>query len=592
MLLVTICSSIATFLVLLASSIAYRNKRLSTFSLISFIIYLGIIYGVTYFNGPTLALSTMLWANLIYAIGPTIIQLITIDIIFGEHHKHRRGEKRNQDDSKLKSWEKFFALVTWIVSTAIIILLVIGSISVITKSNVKKTYQSIQIENVKSDVAPTLKRGQTPVAITPKTVFNKVSKAMSDVPNSNAYEIAENDNGDKEIQAQYYHGKPVYVVPLQFRNFFKYQSTKTIPGYFMISATDPNGEPKFIQTKINYSDSSFFGHNIERNIYNHAPKYRQLSDNAQLEIDENGHPYYVSTLFKPRLFNNRIDYQRIKIAVEDAETGKVRLYDKGQTPKFIDENITSDVAAGMNHDFGYYVHGFWNSLSWGGQTDVKKPTENGPEDGVTTIFDGKGSIHYLSDFTSTSSSSNSALGYSMIDARTGLLKFYKTEGIMDTDGAIDNADRNYHAQNYHAEMPVLYSIDGHATWVMSVLDNSGLQRGFYYVDGSNPSIHADGSDVNTTLDAFRQALVNGGQKLSNSSAGKLSKKQGTVTRAFVTNKGTALFMINNDKTIYQVSTSDYQSVNLMRPGDKVQFTIGSDGTKSNATDFVDQTISK
>jgi hypothetical protein len=588
MLLVTLCSIIATGLMLVASVITYRNRALAIFSSIAFLIYFGIIYGINYFSNPTLALSTMLWTNLIYAIVPTIIQFIVIIISVDNHPKHQPGKQRHTIvlNASTSHLGKYTLLV------AIIMLAMIGVISIITKSNVKKTYQSIHIENVKSDVAPTLKRGQTPVAITPKTVFNKVSKAMSDVPNSNAYEIAENDDGDKEIQAQYYHGKPVYVVPLQFRSFFKYQNTKTIPGYFIISATNPNGEPTFIQTKINYADSSFFGHNIDRNIYNYAPAYRQLSSNAQLEIDENGHPYYVSTLFKPRLFNNRIDYQRIKIAVENAESGKITLYNPKQTPRFINENITSDVANDINHDLGYYVHGFWNSLSWGGQTDVKKPTENGPEDGVTTIFDGKGAIHYLSDFTSTSSSSNSALGYSMIDARTGLVKFYQTKGIMDTDGAIDNADRNYHAQNFHAEMPVLYSIDGHATWIMSVLDNSGLQRGFYYVDGTNPSIHADGSDVNTTLDAFRQALVNGGQKLSNTTTGKLIHKEGTVERAFVTTKGTALFTINHDKTIYQVSTDDYKPANLIRPGDHIKFTTGSDGTQSTATDFVDQTLTK
>lgn len=45
-----------------------------------------------------------------------------------------------------------------------------------------------------------------------------------------------------------------------------------------------------------------------------------------------------------------------------------------------------------------------------------KSTNNGPEDGVTSIFNRDGSISYFTDFTNPSNKSDSAMGYSMINA--------------------------------------------------------------------------------------------------------------------------------------------------------------------------------
>ena len=125
-------------------------------------------------------------------------------------------------------------------------------------------------------------------------------------------------------------------------------------------------------------------------------------------------------------------------------------------PKFVDEGITSDVAAEINSNYGSYKHGFWNRFL--GKTDMEEPTNNGPEDGVTSIFNENGTISYFTDFTNPNTKSDSALGYSMINARTGELTYYKANGIMDSSGAKSNANQNYKAQQWTANMPILYQI--------------------------------------------------------------------------------------------------------------------------------------
>lgn len=90
-------------------------------------------------------------------------------------------------------------------------------------------------------------------------------------------------------------------------------------------------------------------------------------------------------------------------------------------PKFIDEGITTAIANKLNIDFGKYKYGFWNFS----KTGVMKLTGNGVEDGVTSVFNRDGSISYFTDFTTDNS--DSALGYSIINARTGRLTFYRAQ---------------------------------------------------------------------------------------------------------------------------------------------------------------------
>src|SRR5699024_2141655 len=121
----------------------------------------------------------------------------------------------------------------------------------------------------------------------------------------------------------------------------------------------------------------------------------------------------------------------------------------------------------------------------------------------------------FTDFTNPNSKADSAMGYSMINARTGKLTYYSANGIMDSTGAKENADQNYKAQQWKAKMPVLYNINGRPTWVMTILDTSNAIRGYYYLDGQDQSIYGSGSNPTSALDDFRQALVNNGGTTKN-----------------------------------------------------------------------------
>ncbi|NRO35176.1 hypothetical protein IMAU30003_01426 [Lactobacillus helveticus] len=222
-----------------------------------------------------------------------------------------------------------------------------------------------------------------------------------------------------------------------------------------------------------------------------------------------------------------------------------------------------------------------------------KPTGNGVEDGVTSVFNQNGTISYFTDFTTDKTGSDSALGYSMINARTGKLTFYRANNIMDSDGAKNNANQDYKAQQWKANMPILYNVNSRPTWVMTILDSTSAIRGYYYLDAADQSVYGTGSTPTSALDAFRQALVNSGAKIGNTDKATLKNVKGIVDRVtVVSNQNKVMFTLKNSKTIYTVNTSDYDFANLMRPNDKVSFKANIVEKKSigNVADFKDENL--
>lgn len=427
--------------------------------------------------------------------------------------------------------------------------------------SVKPVWNSISKKYSRSTEAPTFKRNETPVALAPNTVLNRVRKAMSDIPNSQYFDTPDT------VQAQYYKEKPVYIIPLQYDGFFAMNRAKEIPGYFIVSATSQNAEPKFVHKPYKYAQSAYFNHDVDRNIYRHNPEWLTMS-NPQLEIDDNGTPYWVQTVYKSEFMSHRPNYKKLHVVVMNAQTGKQNTYSLNNIPKFVDEGITSDAASTMNEVFGKYKNGFWNFS----RTGVIKPTNNGPEDGVTSIFNRDGSISYFTDFTNPNSKADSAMGYSMINARTGKLTYYRANGIMDSTGAKENANQNYKAQQWKAKMPVLYNINGRPTWVMTILDSSHAIRGYYYLDAQDQSIFGSGNNPTSALDSFRQALVSDGETAKNTPGAKNKQVSGMVDRvAVISSKNKVMFTLQGSNIVYTVDTSDYNNANLLRPGDKLSF---------------------
>ncbi len=522
-----------------------------------------IAFGITYFRLPSKNLLSIIWGNLVYGIIYTVIIYFLLNF--------------TKEERPLQK------LIFKTASIAIGVLAIVSAGGFLHSFlSVKPTWNSINKVYSKSNEAPTFKRGETPIALAPKTVINRVRKASSDIPHSQYYSIS------NQVQAQFFKNKPVYVVPVEYSGFWQMTKAGSIPGYFIIDATRQNATPHFVKRPYRYATSAYFNKDAARQIYRHSTSWLDLGS-PQLEIDNAGKPYWVQTLYKSEFLSHRVNYKKLHVAVMNAQSGAVKIYSIKNMPKFIDEGITTAIANKLNTDFGKYKYGFWNFS----KTGVMKPTGNGVEDGVTSVFNQNGTISYFTDFTTDKTGSDSALGYSMINARTGKLTFYRANNIMDSDGAKNNANQDYKAQQWKANMPILYNVNSRPTWVMTILDSTSAIRGYYYLDAADQSVYGTGSTPTSALDAFRQALVNSGAKIGNTDKATLKNIKGIVDRvAVVSNQNKVMFTLKNSKTIYTVNTSDYDFANLMRPNDKVSFKANIVEKKSigNVADFKDENL--
>ncbi|ASN06927.1 DNA-binding protein [Virgibacillus necropolis] len=540
-----------------------KKKRKITTQHAAFIFALLFIIAsiANYFILLPITIPNMVIANLVIAV-------IGIFLLYG----------MTQTPGKNKRSGPFEAALGLVVILAVLALPTIFVLGIFTLDN---SYESINQNEVEE--AKPLSKDDTPISVSPEFARNKTQKSMSVIPNTQFYDLG-------KLQVQTLENDVVFVGPVEFTSFWKWFRGKETEGYFTISATNVNAQPEFVESKMEYTNSSYFNKNIERVIYGAYPSYIR-SGEAQIEVDKNGKPWYVQTLYKPIGITNKPDLQDLKVAIVDPVEGDVKLYATSEAPDFVDGSVSSEMATDVNEYFGKYVHGWLNSIF--GKKDVKIPNESGTESSVTPIFDENGDMFYFTDMTSPKENIDSALGYTLINARTGDLTYYnskKNSGIMDSTGAKEIVDKEFPEKNWKGSMPVLYNIDGNPTWIVNVLDPNGLFKKYAYIKASDSDFVVFGDTARETLEAYRLQLLQDPSNVSSSGETPLQKRSGEVNRVLVTtqNNGQVVqFLLKGDKTIYTITAGKAPLALFLQAGDNVQLEAN---IRDNGTGIV-ETIS-
>lgn len=513
---------------------------------------------------PYKNLSGILWVNLIGALFANIILLLVKLQNIATLKKNVDQGERKVVSSKKRKWPLVMG------AFCILAIAMLFAISVVTRiTSIDGVYATIDLkQEEKSEVLSSTK--ETPIAIAPETAKRKMLQKFSVIPNSNMFVL-------DGITAQVVNGEYVYVATVEFNGFFKWFKLKEIPGYFIISATDINAQPEFVEKPITYSPSSYLEKDAARKIYAAFPGYASTGS-INLEIDENGNPFYVQTLYKEYGVSGLMHYNEFKTAVLNATTGDVKLYDSQKTPEFVDAPITSAAANSINEFFGRYSQGWWNQTVFGAKKDVRKPTDNGiyASGQITPMIDKDGSLLYFTDFTSSDENQDSALGYSLIQARTGEIIYYRDSkvGIMDSDGAISIASKIYPEKKWEASMPVLYNIDGTPTWIVSLMDSKGIFKKYVYINAVDNDIVVDADEAQGALDAYRIQVAQKGSNNENSDLSLQKAISGQVKRVSMISQDSQTivsFLLENDSTIYSVTSNNSPMSIFLKEGDNVTF---------------------
>lgn len=546
------------------------HKKAAIFLTFAELIILGVFL---YTDLPSKNLSSTLWINLIGAFLAALLYNLVLST-----SNTRASLKQAFLDRKLTGQRKAAEPVTkagrfqgvkvlLAIGLAMVALTIFSSITRIT--SLDNVYDSIPAKTkVKSESLTSTK--ETPIAIAPDMAKRKMLQKFSIIPNSNMFTL-------DGITAQRVDGEYVYVATVEYNGFWKWLKLGEVPGYFVISATDINAQPKFVRQPLKFTPSAYFSKDAGRKIYAAFPGYASYGK-INLEIDEKGIPYYVQTLYKEYGVTGLMHYNEFKTAVLNAQTGEAKLYKSSAAPKFIDAPITSAAANSMNEFFGRYSQGWWNQTMFGAKKDVKVLTDNGiyASGQITPLLAKSGQLNYFTDFTSGDNDQDSALGYSLIDARTGKLTYYRDPeiGLMDSDGAISIASKIYPEKKWKAEMPVLYNIDGVPTWIISLMDAKGIFKKYVYVNAVDNDIVVDADNAQSALDAYRIELSTKSSNNKSTDASNLKKKSGVVSRVALIPSGNQTvisFLLENDSTVYSVNSNNSPFAIFIKEGDTVNF---------------------
>jgi hypothetical protein len=456
-------------------------------------------------------------------------------------------------------------LIGRFIPTILIILTIVLSIVYLGYNLNNSTNKHQTLKTVEKEEMPAFDEKSKPISVPLVFAENKMKKSFGQVPNSSYYEL-----GKTEIQKL--NDKIVYVTPIEFSGYFKWKKEKVTPGYFVVSATDSSENPKFVKKQMTYTDSAYFGNNASRKIYLNDPK-TVFKGEGQFEVDEEGNPYIFKTYGEYIKNFGRVGFKPKGIVLLNTVTGKVEKLTLKSVPKWLEAPVSSKIASYQNDVFGTLENGFLNSLF--AKKDVILPNDNGNENGTTPIFiDDK--MYYFSDFTSPKSGIDSMMGYTLTDSRTAEITFYSGKeetSLMDTEGAIEVANKKFVEKEWESSIPILYNINGEPTWYVSITDSNGFLQQIAIVSAENTEFFVSSASAADAMKKYK-ALIAGkisGDVSVDSEADK-KKEMIEVSRVYKERSGdlTTVYVLDKTGRTFILTTEIDQKVLFIQENDQIE----------------------
>ena len=385
-----------------------------------------------------------------------------------------------------------------------------------------------------------------------------------------------------EFHIQNVNGELYWVSPLVHRDIIKWiTNLEGTNGYVMVSASNPQ-DVRLVQDldgkpiKIVYQPEAYFLQDLHRHMYVNGIVNLGMTE-FSLEIDDNGRPYWVTSLYEHKIGFSGSD--AVGVAVVDAQTGEVNKYSIEDTPEWVDRIQPEQFVVDQINYWGLYVKGFLNSII--SEEGVLVATE-----GTSLVYGDNGKSYWYTGITS-SGGDDSTIGFMLVDTRTKEAKLYKQPGATET-AAMKSAEGKVQEKNYEATFPVMYNILGTPTYVSALKDKAGLVKMVAFVSVEDFAVLGLGETKDEALMNYRNALSSEGNNIKLDNDTTKVTIEGNVTRISPDVKGgnTNYYLtIDSDKNKIFVSTSKTSTeLPLTLVGDKVK--IDYQNNDSNVFDII------
>lgn len=282
----------------------------------------------------------------------------------------------------------------------------------------------------------------------------------------------------------------VKVAALEYTGLFKWMNNREegVTGYVSVSPTTMTAKYVQLDEGMKYIPSAYFNEDLNRHLHYQFPTL--MYGNIHFEVDENGKPYYVSSVFDKTIgvFGGEIVIGAI---ITDPVTGDSEYYEVADIPQWVDYVFPGDMICNL-YDVAYKnVNGFWNGTSFGANTGCMQTTKIDSyyeEDGETYIESGNdygyiakdGDIYVYTGITSMAADSSN-LGFIMVNERTGEYKYFAVSSANE-QSAMNAAMGEVQQYGYVASFPTLINVDNELAYIGVLKDKSGLVKMYYMVN--------------------------------------------------------------------------------------------------------------
>lgn len=452
--------------------------------------------------------------------------------------------------------------VAFILSGAALIVILLGGLLigsfVFNSSTMYNQIGDIDEKSFKDDILE-LDTSQIPVVDIELAEKLADKKLGEDMALGSQVEVGEFTN------KQQVNGRLVYVAPLEYRDFWKWNSNKSgTPGYVIVSATNPN-DVQLIRTledksiKLKYLSSAFFGSDLKRHLRNNGFRNVGLTEYS-FELDDEGNPYWVVTTYEnTTLWNNP---EATGVVVCNPQSGECKWYSISDAPEWVDIIQPESFIIEQIKNYGEFVHGIFNFSD----KDKLSMTEH-----MTTVYN-EGDCYYYTGMSSVGKD-NGTVGFIMVNTRDKSVKLYRMVGATE-EAAMRSAEGKVQNMGYLATTPIPLNVSGIPTYFCTLKDAEGLVKEYAMLKIEDYSVVASGSTIMETKRAYINAVNNSGAMVDFGNEAYGYTLTGVVTRIGYNIEGgnTYYYIIldNDESRLYLASYMVSEELPITREGDTVE----------------------
>ncbi len=374
-----------------------------------------------------------------------------------------------------------------------------------------------------------------------------------------------------ELWLQMVKGELWYVAALEFKSYGAWNSKNVSPGYVMISAENPDVQPIIVNLpenqKMRYMPSAFFGKNLERHLRDNGYLGKGMA-NFALEIDDDGNPWWVVSIFEPQAM-----WWAAKVtgaAIVNPATGEIVFYPIGSVPHWVDRVVPGNYVSCYIDWWGEYVHGWWNTFpTFGSHLDM---VESGD---CNLIYGEGGEPEWVIDVTSASSADNSLVGLIYTNSRTGKSIYYKVSGGATNSAVLEAVDHNPQIsfRKLFGADPQLYNVYGTMASVVPLFNESHAFQGVAIVPINNVQHVATGDNQYKALREYEKLISDHGERVTLAAERVLKSAEYVVNRinSEVTSTGNLYYIyVLGMSHLFTSSSGDSPKLPMTLPGDQIK----------------------